>query len=117
MVEPIDSVCDLAKVACSAIRLEILAELAQQPQFVSVLADRLDLDRRHVSVHLKVLAGAGLVCAEESGRTRRYALTPMVSVIDEGSLRTWVLNGKSETALTIATRRTSAIRAIGVASV
>lgn len=103
--ESFDDACELAKVACSAIRLEILAELAQQPQHVSALADRLDLDRRNVSVHLKVLSEAGLVCAESSGRLRRYGLTSLACVVEDGDARTWTLNGVNDTAVSISSPR------------
>ncbi len=101
----LDDVCHLVKTTCSTIRLEILYELARAPLCVGALASRLELDRRHVSMHLGVLSKAGLVTAEEEGTRRRYSLTRYVAVHDEGAERQWRLTSTGGVSVSIALRR------------
>jgi DNA-binding transcriptional ArsR family regulator len=56
------------------VRRELLVELASGPSRVVDLAGRRPISRPAVSRHLRVLAEAGLVVAEDRGRERHYAL-------------------------------------------
>jgi DNA-binding transcriptional ArsR family regulator len=56
------------------VRRDLLAELATGPARVADLAAARPISRPAVSRHLRVLADAGLVAAEDRGRERHYAL-------------------------------------------
>ncbi|GAA4381713.1 metalloregulator ArsR/SmtB family transcription factor [Nocardioides caricicola] len=56
------------------VRRELLVELAAGPARVVDLADARPISRPAVSRHLRLLAEAGLVVAEDRGRERHYAL-------------------------------------------
>jgi DNA-binding transcriptional ArsR family regulator len=56
------------------VRRSILREVATRPQRVVDLAARQPVSRPAVSKHLRLLAEAGLVRADEQGRERHYAL-------------------------------------------
>lgn len=53
-------------------RRTVLERLRRGPQSVGTLAEGLDVSRPAVSQHLKVLQGAGLVTARQSGTRRIY---------------------------------------------
>jgi len=53
-------------------RREIFERLAQRPQAVGELAERLPVSRPAVSQHLKVLKEAGLVVEQAQGTRRVY---------------------------------------------
>jgi DNA-binding transcriptional ArsR family regulator len=57
-------------------RRAIVQHLADRPQSVRELADRLPVSRPAVSQHLKVLKDAGLVAERTSGTRRIYRLNP-----------------------------------------
>jgi len=57
-------------------RLAIVTALAERPQAVGELADRLPISRAAVSQHLKVLKVAGLVTDRAMGNRRVYRLNP-----------------------------------------
>ena len=57
-------------------RRTIVASLAERPQAVGQLAERLPVTRSAVSQHLKVLKDAGLVSERPSGTRRIYRLNP-----------------------------------------
>jgi DNA-binding transcriptional ArsR family regulator len=57
-------------------RRTIVASLAERPQAVGQLAERLPVTRSAVSQHLKVLKDAGLVSERQSGTRRIYRLNP-----------------------------------------
>jgi ArsR family transcriptional regulator len=56
-------------------RILILYALADKPQYVSELADRLDIPQPTVSRHLKVLRERSLVESERDGAAVYYSLT------------------------------------------
>jgi len=56
-------------------RILILYALADEPHYVSELADILDTPQPTVSRHLKVLRAQSLVTAERSGSSVRYSLS------------------------------------------
>ncbi len=56
-------------------RILILYALADGPQYVSALAESLDIPQPTVSRHLKVLRERSLVTAERDGATVYYSLT------------------------------------------
>ncbi|WP_243059718.1 helix-turn-helix transcriptional regulator [Nocardioides sp. SR21] len=56
------------------VRRELLAQLASGPARVVDLAGARPISRPAVSRHLRILAEAGLVVAEDRGRERHYAL-------------------------------------------
>lgn len=55
-------------------RRAIVLSLAEQPQAVGELAEKLPITRPAVSQHLKVLKDAGLVSEERAGTRRIYSL-------------------------------------------
>jgi DNA-binding transcriptional ArsR family regulator len=57
-------------------RRTIFTRLAEQPQAVGELAERLPISRPAVSQHLKVLKEAGLIEDQVVGRRRIYRLNP-----------------------------------------
>ena len=57
-------------------RLAVFERVAERPRGVGELADGLPVSRPAVSQHLKVLKDAGLVTAEQRGRTRIYHIDP-----------------------------------------
>lgn len=57
-------------------RRTIVASLAERPQAVGQIAERLPVTRSAVSQHLKVLKDAGLVTERQSGTRRIYRLNP-----------------------------------------
>ncbi len=63
---------------CSALadptRLLLLYALADQPDTVTALSQKLDLPQPTISRHLKVLRGGGLAHATRIGATVRYEL-------------------------------------------
>lgn len=56
-------------------RILILYELAERPQKVTQLAERLSLSQPMISRHLKVLRERGLVVATRQGAAVEYALS------------------------------------------
>ena len=56
-------------------RILILYALAASPQYVSALAEGLDIPQSTVSRHLKVLRERSLVTAERNGAAVYYSLT------------------------------------------
>lgn len=63
---------DAFAAAAEPTRRRILQLLARRPQIVTDLASHFDVTRSAISQHLGVLAGAGLVSAEQQGRQRLY---------------------------------------------
>lgn len=57
-------------------RRAIVERLAQGPQAVGQLAERLPVSRSAVSQHLKILKDAGLVSEQAVGTRRIYRLNP-----------------------------------------
>lgn len=55
-------------------RWEIVRVLSHGPMPVTPLADRFAISRPAISRHLRVLAEAGLVTSEQSGRNNVYCL-------------------------------------------
>ena len=60
-----------------ASRRQIVAELADEPQAVGELADRLPISRPAVSQHLRVLKDAGVVTDDVQGTRRVYRVNPV----------------------------------------
>lgn len=77
---------DAFEAIADPVRRDLLAQLALGPARVVDLAASHPISRPAVSKHLRVLADAGLVTAEDRGRERHYRLTP------DGlsPVRTWV---------------------------
>jgi DNA-binding transcriptional ArsR family regulator len=67
-------------------RLEIVSRLRHGPQSVGAIASELPVSRPAVSIHLRVLAEAGLVTRRREGRRNFYALRPQ----GIAELRTWL---------------------------
>jgi DNA-binding transcriptional ArsR family regulator len=67
-------------------RLAVFERVAERPRGVGELAEGLPVSRPAVSQHLKVLKDAGLVTAEQRGRTRIYHIDPN----GLGALRAWL---------------------------
>lgn len=67
-------------------RLKVFERVAERPRGVGELADGLPVSRPAVSQHLKILKDAGLVTAEQRGRSRIYRIDPQ----GLGDLRAWL---------------------------
>ncbi|MFN8527339.1 MAG: metalloregulator ArsR/SmtB family transcription factor [Anaerolineae bacterium] len=67
-----DQVCDALS---NPLRLLILYSLADQPRYVTDLADDLGVPQSSVSRHLKVLRDRGLVSPRREGMSVYYELT------------------------------------------
>jgi DNA-binding transcriptional ArsR family regulator len=76
-------------------RILILYALADEPRYVSELAEFLDTPQSTVSRHLKVLRDQSLVTAERSGSSVRYSLNDH-RVIDALDLLRGLLMGSLE---------------------
>jgi DNA-binding transcriptional ArsR family regulator len=78
---------DVFAALADPVRRSLLGALATGPERVVDLADGLPISRPAVSKHLRLLAEAGLVEAEEHGRERHYALrrdalAPVTAYVD-----------------------------------
>jgi DNA-binding transcriptional ArsR family regulator len=67
-------------------RREVFERLAERPQAVGELAERLPVSRPAVSQHLKVLKEAGLVTDRPEGARRVYQIDPA----GLGQIRAWL---------------------------
>lgn len=67
-------------------RFEIVSRLRHGPQSVGVIASELPVSRPAVSIHLRVLAEAGIVTRRSVGTRNFYALRPQAI----GELRAWL---------------------------
>ena len=67
-------------------RRRVFETVAQGPQSVGALAQRLPVSRPAVSQHLKVLKDAGLVTDEARGTSRIYRIDPQ----GLGPIRRWL---------------------------
>ena len=67
-------------------RREVFERLAERPQAVGELAERLPVSRPAVSQHLKVLKEAGLVTDRPDGARRVYQIDPK----GLGQIRAWL---------------------------
>jgi len=67
-------------------RREVFERLAERPQAVGELAERLPVSRPAVSQHLKVLKEAGLVTDRAEGARRVYQIDPQ----GLGQIRAWL---------------------------
>ncbi len=70
------NVTDPFSAAAEPSRRRLLQLLAAGPMSVTELADQFPVTRSAISQHLLVLADAGLVAAEKSGRQRIYRVVP-----------------------------------------
>ena len=69
-----------------ATRRAVFEHIAERPQTVGALANRLPVSRPAVSQHLKVLKDAGLVIDEPKGASRIYRIDPQ----GLGPMRRWL---------------------------
>jgi DNA-binding transcriptional ArsR family regulator len=67
-------------------RLEIVSRLRHGPRSVGAIASELPVSRPAVSIHLRVLAEAGLVTRRREGRRNFYSLRPQ----GLAELRSWL---------------------------
>lgn len=67
-------------------RFEIVSRLRHGPRSVGAIANGLPVSRPAVSIHLRVLAEAGLVTHRREGRRNFYALRPQTLA----ELRAWL---------------------------
>ncbi len=67
---------DVFAALADPVRRALLLEIADGPVRVTDLAELHPISRPAISKHLRLLAEAGLVAAEDRGRERHYALEP-----------------------------------------
>jgi DNA-binding transcriptional ArsR family regulator len=102
---------DVFAALADPVRRALLTELAAGPVRVVDLAAARPISRPAVSRHLRVLAEAGLVVAEDRGRERHYALrrdglAPVTAYV-AGLRRTGPLTENALDALETEVRRTT----------
>lgn len=61
---------DVYQAIADPTRREIINLLARQPHNVNAIAEKFDMTRQAVSLHVKILADCGLVVVKQSGRER-----------------------------------------------
>ena len=84
---------DLLTSCATVARLEILLLLFTGPMAVGEIASILQYALPHVSNHLRVLRGAGLVVCDHCKKQRVYALTVKTAVRQEGNAIVCLLTG------------------------
>jgi DNA-binding transcriptional ArsR family regulator len=94
------------------VRRAILEEVARRPVRVVDLAAQHAVSRPAISKHLRVLAEAGLVTAEDRGRERHYRLSvaglaPVQALLERLVLAATPVTSPSLDALATEVRRTS----------
>jgi DNA-binding transcriptional ArsR family regulator len=94
------------------VRRAILEEVARRPVRVVDLAAQHAVSRPAISKHLRVLAEAGLVTAEDRGRERHYGLSvaglaPVQALLERLVLAATPVTSPSLDALATEVRRTS----------
>ncbi|MEU4705217.1 metalloregulator ArsR/SmtB family transcription factor [Nocardia salmonicida] len=67
---------DVFEALADPVRRDLLERLAGAPARVVDLASEYPISRPAISKHLRILADAGLVHAEQHGRERHYRLAP-----------------------------------------
>ena len=67
---------DVFEALADSVRRDLLERLAGASARVVDLAAEYPISRPAISKHLRILADAGLVCAEQHGRERHYRLAP-----------------------------------------
>lgn len=83
------------------VRLEILLLLADEPKFVSQMADEMELDCAYVSQQLKLLRELDLVHSEAMSNRRRYRLTPRVRVSRDAHMTISMVAGAGHIVLVV----------------
>jgi DNA-binding transcriptional ArsR family regulator len=68
------SCAERLRIIGTAVRLEVLRQLATGPKFVYELNDRLGVEQSLLSHHLRVLRRYGFVAAHREGKAVRYRL-------------------------------------------
>ncbi|MFC7522384.1 ArsR/SmtB family transcription factor [Parapedobacter sp. GCM10030251] len=61
---------DVFQAIADPTRRAILGMIAKQPTNVNTIADRFDVSRQAISLHLKILAECGLLSMKQQGRER-----------------------------------------------
>lgn len=61
---------DVYQAIADPTRREIINLIAAQPYNVNAIAEKFDMSRQAVSLHVKILADCGLVIIKQSGRER-----------------------------------------------
>lgn len=67
---------DVFQAIADPTRREILSSLFQSPQNLNTLAERFDITRQAVSLHVKILTECGVVSIHQKGRERFCTLEP-----------------------------------------
>jgi DNA-binding transcriptional ArsR family regulator len=103
---------DVFDAIADPVRRSVLEEVARAPARVVDLAARHPISRPAVSRHLRVLAEAGLVTAEDRGRERHYrlaadGLAPVRALLERLALAGTPVSPSSLDALATEVRRTS----------
>ncbi|MFT3795210.1 ArsR/SmtB family transcription factor [Flavobacterium sp.] len=61
---------DVYQAIADPTRREIIGIIAQQPITVNAIAEKFDVTRQAISLHLKILSECGLLSIKQSGRER-----------------------------------------------
>ena len=102
---------DVFAALADPVRRSLLVEVGSAPARVVDLAAGRPISRPAVSKHLKVLADAGLVVAEDRGRERHYSLDlagldPVTALLERLALAGTPMTSASLAALDTEVRRT-----------
>lgn len=63
---------DVFQAIADPTRREIIGIIANQPSNVNTIAEKFDVSRQAISLHLKILAECGLLSIKKQGRERIY---------------------------------------------
>jgi DNA-binding transcriptional ArsR family regulator len=61
---------DVFQAIADPTRREIIGMIAQQPVNVNTIAEKFDVSRQAISLHIKILSECGLLSIKQSGRER-----------------------------------------------
>ncbi|MBC8051616.1 MAG: winged helix-turn-helix transcriptional regulator [Sphingobacteriaceae bacterium] len=85
---------DVFQAIADPTRRDILNLIAAQPYHVNAIADKFDITRQAISLHLKILVDCGLIAIKQEGRNRfceaRLEQLDEVAAWVEQSKKLWV---------------------------
>lgn len=67
---------DIFQAIADPTRRQIISHLAKQPQNLNALAEKFNLTRQAISLHVKILQECGIIVITQSGRERICSVNP-----------------------------------------
>lgn len=81
---------DVYQAIADPTRREIISLIAEQPYHVNAIAEKFEMTRQAISLHLKILSDCGLVTIKQNGRERHCVAN--LEQLDE--VADWVTQAK-----------------------